>query len=67
MLKTIAITFAAFLVIFSFLAIGYIVQRKKIHGSCGGIAAIGLKKECDCPEPCEARKKMMREQAEKKS
>ncbi|MGL4860024.1 MAG: (Na+)-NQR maturation NqrM [Enterobacteriaceae bacterium] len=50
------ITFALFLLLVAAMSIGYILQRKKIHGSCGGIAALGLEKVCDCPEPCEARK-----------
>jgi hypothetical protein len=39
------------------MAIGYMVQQKTISGSCGGLGAIGIEKECDCPEPCDARKK----------
>jgi Uncharacterized protein conserved in bacteria len=39
------------------MAIGYIVQQKTISGSCGGLGAVGVEKECDCPEPCDARKK----------
>ena len=49
-------TFSLFLVVFLIMAVGYIIQRKRLHGSCGGLAAIGIEKECDCPEPCEARK-----------
>ena len=49
-------TFSLFLVVFLIMAVGYIIQRKRIHGSCGGLDAIGIEKECDCPEPCEKRK-----------
>ncbi len=49
-------TFSLFLVVVLIMAIGYIIQRKRIHGSCGGLDAIGIEKECDCPEPCEKRK-----------
>ena len=38
------------------MAVGYIFQRKKISGSCGGLGAIGIDKACDCPEPCDRRK-----------
>lgn len=51
------ITFAVFLLVILGMAIGYIIQRKTISGSCGGLGAIGIEKECDCPEPCDARKK----------
>ena len=44
-------TFSLFLVVFLIMAVGYIIQRKRIHGSCGGLDAIGIEKECDCPEP----------------
>ncbi|WP_108651544.1 (Na+)-NQR maturation NqrM [Dongshaea marina] len=56
------ITFLVFILVFAAMAIGYIVQRKTIKGSCGGLGSIGIEKECDCPEPCDARKKKMREQ-----
>ena len=26
-------------------------------GSCGGLGAVGIDKVCNCPEPCDARKK----------
>ncbi|EMK2704204.1 (Na+)-NQR maturation NqrM, partial [Providencia rettgeri] len=38
-----------------------------IQGSCGGLSSIGVDKVCDCPEPCDARKKRMaREEARQK-
>ncbi|NEY26897.1 (Na+)-NQR maturation NqrM [Hafnia alvei] len=57
-------TFVVFLAVIAGMSIGYIIKRKSIHGSCGGIASLGLEKVCDCPEPCDARKKRMaREEA----
>ncbi|MCV9377217.1 (Na+)-NQR maturation NqrM [Hafnia alvei] len=57
-------TFVVFLAVITGMSIGYIIKRKSIHGSCGGIANLGLEKVCDCPEPCDARKKRMaREEA----
>ncbi|QHZ98411.1 (Na+)-NQR maturation NqrM [Pasteurella multocida] len=47
------ITFGIFLLIIAGMAIGYIIQGKTIAGSCGGISALGLKKVCDCEEPCD--------------
>ncbi|MBW7983833.1 (Na+)-NQR maturation NqrM [Enterobacillus tribolii] len=58
-MKVFIITFAVFLLMIFLMSIGYIVKRRSIHGSCGGIAGLGLDKVCDCPEPCEARKKRM--------
>lgn len=54
-------TFVVFLVVIIAMAIGYIVNKKTISGSCGGLASVGIDKECDCPEPCENRKKKDRE------
>ncbi|MCL9782195.1 (Na+)-NQR maturation NqrM [Vibrio sp. S4M6] len=51
------ITFAIFLLVIAGMAIGYIVQRKTVSGSCGGLGAVGIEKVCNCPEPCDARKK----------
>ncbi len=39
------------------MAVGYIFQRKTVSGSCGGLDAMGIDKVCNCPEPCDARKK----------
>lgn len=50
-------TFAVFLLVIIAMAVGYIFQRKTVSGSCGGLDGIGIAKECDCPEPCDARKK----------
>ncbi|MFC3914837.1 (Na+)-NQR maturation NqrM [Pseudaeromonas sharmana] len=57
------LTFALFLLVFLLMAIGYLLQRKRISGSCGGLGAIGIDKECDCPEPCDARLAREAEQA----
>lgn len=47
------ITFGFFIFVIFAMSIGYIVKRKSIAGSCGGISALGLKKVCDCDEPCD--------------
>ena len=60
---TFLLSFGLFLLVFLLMAIGYLLQRKRISGSCGGLGAIGIEKECDCPEPCDARKQRMKEQA----
>jgi hypothetical protein len=44
------------------MAVGYIFMKKTIHGSCGGLDLLGIKKECDCPEPCEAKLKRQAKQ-----
>ncbi|GAA3536741.1 (Na+)-NQR maturation NqrM [Zobellella aerophila] len=61
------ITFGVFALVIFAMAIGYIVQRKTISGSCGGLGSIGVEKACDCPDPCDNRKKKMaKEEARRK-
>ncbi|PHM29771.1 (Na+)-NQR maturation NqrM [Xenorhabdus budapestensis] len=55
--------FIFFLLAFVGMALGYIFKRKSIQGSCGGLGSIGVEKVCDCPEPCDARKKRMAREA----
>jgi uncharacterized protein len=56
-MNTFLITFAVFLIVIVAMAIGYIFQKKIVSGSCGGLGAVGIEKVCNCPEPCDARKK----------
>ncbi len=58
-MSTFILTFVCFLIVMSIMAIGYIVQRKKIAGSCGGLGSLGIEKACDCPEPCDRKKSRM--------
>ena len=57
MLTLFLATFAVFLLVVFGMSLGYLIKRKSIQGSCGGITSLGLEKVCDCPEPCDARKK----------
>tara|TARA_B110000008_G_scaffold261586_1_gene283108 strand:+ start:465 stop:719 length:255 start_codon:yes stop_codon:yes gene_type:complete len=56
-MNTFLITFGVFLTVITAMSIGYIVQKKVVKGSCGGLGAVGIDKVCNCPEPCDARKK----------
>jgi hypothetical protein len=58
------LTFVVLLVVVAAMAIGYMVQRKTIAGSCGGLAALGIEKACDCDTPCEKRQERMRKEKE---
>ena len=49
--------FAMFVLVITAMAVGYIFQKKVVKGSCGGLGAVGIDKVCNCPEPCDARKK----------
>ncbi|TNH07111.1 (Na+)-NQR maturation NqrM [Testudinibacter sp. TR-2022] len=62
-MKLFLITFGFFVLVILAMSIGYWIKRKSIHGSCGGIASLGLDKVCDCPEPCDNRKAKMAAEA----
>lgn len=55
-MSTFFLAFVFFLIVVAAMAIGYLVQRKTISGSCGGLGALGIAKACDCPEPCDRKK-----------
>jgi hypothetical protein len=57
MMLTFLATFAVFVLVVLGMSLGWIIKRKSIQGSCGGISSLGMEKVCDCPEPCDARKK----------
>jgi len=59
-LEIFIITFVLMLIIVTIMSVGYIFQKKKIKGSCGGISDLGLEKICDCDEPCDKRKEMIK-------
>lgn len=54
------ITFGFFLVVGAAMAVGYIFQNKTLAGSCGGLASVGIEKECNCDNPCEKRQERER-------
>ena len=56
-MTTFIITFGFFITVIAMMSVGYIFQKKVVKGSCGGLGALGIAKECNCPEPCDARKK----------
>ncbi|MDR9892683.1 (Na+)-NQR maturation NqrM [Pseudenterobacter timonensis] len=63
MMMVFVATFAIFVLVIFGMSLGWIIKRKSIQGSCGGITALGMEKVCDCPEPCDARKKRMAREA----
>ncbi len=54
------ITFGFFLLVGTAMAVGYIFQKKTLAGSCGGLASVGIEKECNCDNPCEKRQERER-------
>jgi hypothetical protein len=56
-MTTFLLAFGAFMLVILLMSVGYIFQKKVVKGSCGGLGAMGIDKVCNCPEPCDARKK----------
>lgn len=53
-MQTFIITFGFLLIAVAAMAVGVMMGRKPIKGSCGGINALpGIKRACDCEEPCD--------------
>ena len=55
-MTTFLLTVGIFLVVILAMAIGWFVKRQTISGSCGGLANVGVNKECNCDEPCDEHK-----------
>lgn len=56
-MTTFLVTFGIFLGFITLMSVGYLIQKKVVKGSCGGLDAMGIDKVCSCPEPCDARKR----------
>ncbi|AYA65719.1 MULTISPECIES: (Na+)-NQR maturation NqrM [unclassified Alteromonas] len=66
-MSTFILAFVFFLAMVLAMAVGYLIQKKSISGSCGGLGALGIEKACDCPEPCDRKKmRLEREEARQK-
>lgn len=46
-MTTLIVTFFAFLLVIGAMAIGVIMGRKPIAGSCGGLGALGMVSDCE--------------------
>ena len=55
-MTTFLLTLGIFFAVILAMAIGWFVKRKTISGSCGGLANVGVNKECNCDEPCDEHK-----------
>ncbi|MCL1141486.1 (Na+)-NQR maturation NqrM [Shewanella gaetbuli] len=61
-MSTFFAAFVVLLVFFLLMSIGYIVKKKAVEGSCGGLGVLGIEKACDCDDPCDKRKRRMAEE-----
>lgn len=65
MLTVFIATFVIFALVILGMSLGYPGEAQEHPGSCGGISALGLEKVCDCPQPCDARKKRLAREAQR--
>ena len=61
---TFLVTFLIISLVMAGLALGVMMGRKPIGGSCGGLGKLGLECEAGCEKPCPRREARMREAAE---
>ena len=58
LLPIFAITFTVFVLFFIFMGLGYLLQKKTLKGSCGGVAKLMGDENCsfcgDDPNKCES-------------
>ncbi len=59
-MSTFILAFSLFAGVILIMAVGYIMQRKRISGSCGGLDALGIEKACDCEKPCAKKRARLR-------
>jgi hypothetical protein len=54
-------TFVAALLVFGLafagLALGVLLGRESLRGSCGGLRKLGIEKDCSCEAPCPRRRR----------
>jgi len=55
-------TFIVFIFIVLCLSLRLFFNKKGISGTCANIETLGVKKECDCEEICDYRKKAIKKQ-----
>ncbi|MGL4446258.1 (Na+)-NQR maturation NqrM [Shewanella sp.] len=62
-MSTFIAAFLILLLFFLLMSIGYLIKRKAVEGSCGGLGVLGIEKACDCDDPCDNRKRRMAAEA----
>lgn len=53
-------TFVFFIVVIALMALGVMMKRKAIQGSCGGLASVDVERVCHCETACDVHQKNKR-------
>ncbi len=56
------LTLGLLLIVFAAMAIGYILQKKTLAGSCGGLGVLGIEKACNCDNPCDRKTERLKKE-----
>ncbi|MGF1751757.1 (Na+)-NQR maturation NqrM [Vibrio cionasavignyae] len=56
---TYLISFVVFLIITALMAVGVMLKRQAIQGSCGGLANLEIERECHCVETCDEHRRVL--------
>ena len=62
-MATFLVTLTVFGLVFAALALGLMLGREPIRGSCGGLRKLGLPQDCHCDSPCPRRRRELERQA----
>lgn len=65
MLTVFIATFVIFALVILGMSLGYPGEAQEHPWQLRWISALGLEKVCDCPEPCDARKKRLAREAQR--
>ena len=55
-MTTVLITFGIFVIVILLMAIGVVLNKKTIQGSCGGLNNVGVDRVCNCEDTCDEHK-----------
>ena len=58
-MSTFLATLLVFGLAFAGLALGILLGREPLRGSCGGLRKFGIEKDCSCEAPCPRRRREM--------
>ena len=56
-MSTFLATLLVFGLAFAGLALGVLLGREPLRGSCGGLRKLGLEQDCSCEAPCRRRRR----------
>ncbi|RJX72901.1 (Na+)-NQR maturation NqrM [Vibrio sinensis] len=56
---TYLLAFVLFIALVVLMALGVMFSGKPIKGSCGGLATVGVERECNCEDVCDEHRRQL--------